>query len=1456
MRIFAADGTEYVGFVELGVTTTNAIPTALTMSWSNMAVVNNTASTMTCALASTTLTCTGGNASELNSGIKARRLFQDITSLQDGVHTGNLTVTINNVTDTTINSDGTGHGVRIDGAREGSRVTGNLAVNHQTTGTKRDVQVRHRGQAGLYVKGRNAVTVVNGANVLFGSNNNRYASSLYGILAIATGTGNLTVTNNFATTIGFSAACTANCGANHRGIAASHIGTGDIDIVNAGVIRVTNTVNAVGMVGILAELPSSSAAASVSIDNTGIIEARDIAINVVGGTGKTATLSFNNGSRTSALVAYWSQQFGGNSTVGIASNAVVTGGITGGSGNETVTVASGGTWNINYNSSFGGGTDSITNRGIMAIGSSTQVSRYISITGLETFTLAANSTLRLYLDSLFGKVDISGTVTFNGSNDRNAPIMELFLPAGYDSGSRSAFTLIDASAIVLQSTLTFSELARRLIVRSRDGTLYDGDFTLSRATGGQLQLAWGTIGEALNCRLVGSAITCSGGSASSFEFVGGFDLDDIFRKISSLSSGVFTGDLTVNLGSATASLAATVNTAGTGHGIELDGTVTDSRVTGSVTVNNQTASATKRDIQVRGANKAALYVRSSAGVTINNAASLVFKPRSGNTHGSGLRGIEAISAGTGSMTITNNTGTTIGFSSNCSSNCGTGHRGIFVNHSGSGTVSISNSGNINVGSGAAVALTGGSSTTAATINLTSGTVTASEIINSSFAGNITMTMSGGSASGRITLGGGNDTVTVNGGTLTLANGISAFGGGTDSLTVNNNGTLIMGNATNGSKGVTVTGLETFTVHANTTMGLYLSRTSSVFDTAMTLSGRVNVNAAVGQDPTALHVYLPSGYSISDQNYFTLLRATAFVPNSVFDLADLASQVRIFAADGTEYVGFVELGVTTTNSIPTALTMSWSNMAVVNNTASTMSCALASTTLTCTGGNASELNAGINARRLFQDITSLQDGVHTGNLTVTINNVTDTTINSDGTGHGVRIDGAREGSRVTGSLTVNHQTTGTKRDVQVRHRGQAGLYVKGRNAVTVVNGANVLFGSNNNRYASSLYGILAIATGTGDLTVTNNFATTIGFSAACTANCGANHRGIAASHIGTGNISVSNAGIIRVSNTVNAVGMVGILAELSSSSAAASVSIVNTGTIEARDIAVNVVGGSGKTATIRFNGGSRVSSLMAYWSQQFGGNSTVTIASNAVVTGGITGGTGNETVTVAAGGTWNINYNSSFGGGTDSITNRGIMAIGSSTQVSRYIGITGLETFTLAANSTLRLYLDSLFGKVDISGTVTFNGSSDRDAPILELFLPAGYDSGSRSAFTLIDASAIVLQSTLTFSELARRLIVRSHDGTVYDGDFTLSRATGGQLQLAWGTIGEALNCRLVGTAITCSGGSASSFEFVGGFDLDDIFRKISSLSSGVFTGEFDGQFWLGNGVFGGDSEHGGHGSWH
>ena len=63
-----------------------------------------------------------------------------------------------------------------------------------------------------------------------------------------------------------------------------------------------------------------------------------------------------------------------------------------------------------------------------------------------------------------------------------------------------------------------------------------------------------------------------------------------------------------------------------------------------------------------------------------------------------------------------------------------------------------------------------------------------------------------------------DTVNVNnGGTLVLANGASVFGGGTDTLTVNSGGALHLGDATNGSDGVTMTGLDTFTINAGATL---------------------------------------------------------------------------------------------------------------------------------------------------------------------------------------------------------------------------------------------------------------------------------------------------------------------------------------------------------------------------------------------------------------------------------------------------------------------------------------------------------------------------------------------------------------------------------------------------------------------------------------------------------------
>ena len=1002
------------------------------MSWSNMAVVNNTASTMTCALASTTLTCTGGNASELNSGINARRLFQDITSLQDGVHTGNLTVTINSVTDTTINSDGTGHGVRIDGARTGSRVTGSLTVNHQTTGTKRDVQVRHRGQAGLYVKGRNAVTVTNGANVQFATNAGRHESSLYGIHAIATGTGNLTVTNNSSATLGFSAACTVSCGQAHRGIAASHIGTGNISIVNSGDINVNATIGVIRMVGILAELSHPSSVASATISNSGSIKSHNIAIAVEGGSGKSANVTFASGSDVSATYIYWGEDLGGNSTVSIAGGADVQGGVRSGSGNDAVSVAANGTWRWDsLISDFGSGTDSVTNRGTVHFGMRTRPAGNLIIRGLESFTAESGSIVRFYLGRDFNAVKLSSAVRFNGTGS-NAPVIEIHLPASYDLSDRTAFDLIDTGSGSL-TIASLADLDARVKVL-RGAVTYRGRFVL-REDGENLQVSWTGLfasvpASTLDCSYSVPTLTCTGGSAS--ELSGGLTMDRMFADVSELAAeGLRSGNLTVTLHSFTSA----VNTSGTGHGITLDGTVAGSRVTGSMTVNHQTT-GTRRDVSVRGANKAALYVKSAAGVTITNGGNLVF---AGTPYNNGLRGIEAISAGTGNVSINNNTGTTIGFISSCSSNCGTGHRGIFVNHGGSGTVSISNSGNINVGSGAAIALTGGSSTTAATISLTSGTVTASEIINSSFAGNITMTISGGSASGRITLGGGSDSVTVSGGTLTLANGTSAFGGGTDSLTVNNNGTLIMGNSTNGSDGVTISGLENFNLNANSRLRLYMD---SNFN-ALTISGTVTLAGGAATAPI-IELHLPSGYVVADKNAFAIIDSTTLTLSGI-TLAHLQERVVIQKGIVT-YEGTITL-----TEVNEELRIAWSDLVA------RLYCTRTGNTIDCMGGTDSDFASGLTLSTIFGKVNVAGSSL-AGNLILNLNNL-GAHVNATGTGHGITLDGTVTGSRVTGNITLNHQTTtatNAKKEVQVRGANQAALYVKSAVGVTINNGGIIGF----------------------------------------------------------------------------------------------------------------------------------------------------------------------------------------------------------------------------------------------------------------------------------------------------------------------------------------------------------------------------------------------------------------
>ena len=659
-----------------------------------------------------------------------------------------------------------------------------------------------------------------------------------------------------------------------------------------------------------------------------------------------------------------------------------------------------------------------------------------------------------------------------------------------------------------------------------------------------MQVGWQVFrASSMNCSYTTSTTTvdCSGGVASNAEFTGGIKLSSIFislQALSAFSSGTHAGNLTLNLGN----LAATVNTAGTGHGIEVDGTVSRSRVTGSLTVNNQTNSSTLRDVQVRGADKAALYVKSAASVTVTNAASLVLVS-GGNTR----RGIRAeASSGTASVT---NSGA-IGFS--CTSNCGTGHSAIYSRvASGTGANTVTNSGTLNMKTTAgtssrgvifdggtptfintgnitadthAVLLTSGVNG-AATINFNGGTVTVDSMLVFSSSPNqsVTVNVGGGTATGRFSLTNEDDTVNVNnGGTLVLANGASVFGGGTDTLTVNSGGALHLGDATNGSDGVTMTGLDTFTINAGATLRFYENDGSSL--------NEFGTNTAFTLGNAIIELYLPAGFSLADRAASTIIDVgTGTLTVSDATLTALASNLRIIRG-GERYAATVTF---TKSNNGKELQLAWTNLGVAP---SSLSCSLSATTLSCLGGNATdyEFVNGMAMAAFFAKATGITGGSVSGNLTLSVNNLA-ATVNTSGTDHGFIADGTAASSDVGGTLTVNLQgSSQTIRDIQVRASDKASVFVKHDKDVTMRNAGQLVFSKTGSSFNNSLIG--AQVRGTQDVTITNTGR--IGFAATDTtrqASRGSNHVGILghfggaefASGASAHNLSITNSGDIII-----------------------------------------------------------------------------------------------------------------------------------------------------------------------------------------------------------------------------------------------------------------------------------------------------------------------------------------
>ena len=282
-------------------------------------------------------------------------------------------------------------------------------------------------------------------------------------------------------------------------------------------------------------------------------------------------------------------------------------------------------------------------------------------------------------------------------------------------------------------------------------------------------------------------ITCTGGRGN--EVNSGLSADDIYDKAGTPNGTNYASRFTFNLNDFEDELSASA------HVIYIDLTSGNVQTNAAVAVNLQTNSATKKAVNVSGANISGLFVKSNAGVIINNAGPIVHA-RSGQSFNNQFRGMLLQSGGSRPITVTNSGD----IGNTCTSSCGVGHFGMELLPTSSGSVNVTNSGRIRLGgntggdgdgsaaifiarattsvtinntgqirigntrnrSGRAIGITGASS--GATINFQGGNVEAYyivDVVDGDADDDITINVSGGRVSGAVHLQGGDDTLTVN-----------------------------------------------------------------------------------------------------------------------------------------------------------------------------------------------------------------------------------------------------------------------------------------------------------------------------------------------------------------------------------------------------------------------------------------------------------------------------------------------------------------------------------------------------------------------------------------------------------------------------------------------------------------------------------------------------------------------
>ena len=618
--------------------------------------------------------------------------------------------------------------------------------------------------------------------------------------------------------------------------------------------------------------------------------------------------------------------------------------------------------------------------------------------------------------------------------------------------------------------------------------------------------------------------------------------------------------------------------------------------------------------------------------------------------------------------------------------------GIRVVSSGTGSVSISTSGAVMGGSDASdAAIKTDASGTSVAIFLNSGASVGATGRNAivDTAGNATVTVNtGATVAGKVSLGGGNDTLAFSGGSFaavtemdggvgtdrlvfknvsgllsgTLANWESiridsgatiSFGTGTHSLPANSlnlqsGGTLNIGGDSDTNEELTVPGTffgnGTVTLDANFSLASAGADELKIGGTIVANTTTVNLRRIGSGDITAANSVARINGVIS----FT--RTNAIVTGSAFRLGTITG---IGAASAVTY----ELRFDETNKRFDLVRVSRNACAAVSGT---------SGAFTCSGANqigAAQSLSASGATALSVTLNSETPVDTTGTAFALTQTGGAGGISLTQSGSGERIRGAQSGIAATNSgggaisINVNGTVTGVAGD--------------GISATSDASGSGITITAASVSGANS--GIKVMATGTGSVSVSASGSV-----------AGGTGDGIFVDHDGTGATSVA------VSSSVSGGSGNGVAAIRTdvSSERAATVSL-NSGAS---------VGAAGRNAII-----------------DTAGNAAVTVNSGATVAGKVNLGAGNDTLTFA-GGTFSNVAEMQGGAGTDTLRFSG--GSGSLHATVQSDGLKGWESVIIESGATLS-------GNIKLandSGNLTFNGAA--------LDSSASLDGGGGSANTL------------------------------------------------------------------------------------------------------------------------------